>query len=78
MSTDQLLERATERHFAGDLTAARRLYEQVLADSSDHAVARFRMGLLEMQEGHPEAALILVEQAIVAAPDEPRVSVRTR
>lgn len=70
MTTDQLLELATQRHLAGDLPDARRLYQQVLTEASGHAVAMFRFGLLELQEGRPEAALALIERAIAAAPNE--------
>jgi len=71
-TADQLLETATERHRAGNLAEARRLYRQVLAEIPTHAVALFRSGLLELQDGHPQAALGLIEQAAAAAPDEPR------
>jgi tetratricopeptide (TPR) repeat protein len=36
------------------------------------ALALYRSGLLELQDGHPDAALALVEQAIAAGADEPR------
>jgi protein O-GlcNAc transferase len=72
MTTDRLLELATERHRRGDLPEARRLYEKVLAEAPDRTVAVFRIGLLELQDGHPEAALTLIERAITAAPNEPR------
>lgn len=77
MTTDQLLELATERHRAGDLPEARRLYQQVLADAPlmqgrEKAVALFRFGLLELQAGRPAAALVLIDQAIAAAPGEAR------
>lgn len=69
---DQLLKTATERHRAGELAEARRLYRQVLAAIPSQAVALFRSGLLELQDGHPEAALPLMELAIANAPDEAR------
>jgi protein O-GlcNAc transferase len=72
MTTDQLLELATERHRAGDLPEARRLYLQVLAEAPGTTVAMFRFGLLELQDGRPQEALTLIEQAITAAPGEPR------
>src|SRR5580658_5850960 len=68
MTTDQLLELATQRHRAGDLSEARRLYQQVLAEAPWHAVALFRFGLLELQEGRAEAALMQIEQAVAASP----------
>jgi len=72
MTPDQLLELATERHRAGDLSEARRLYEQVLAEAPAGTVALFRLGLLELQDGRPREALTLIEQAIAGAPGEPR------
>src|ERR1700722_14842707 len=71
-TTDQLLETATARHRAGNLAEARRLYRIVLAEAPTHTVAMFRGGLLELQDGHPDAALALIAQAVAAAPDEPR------
>jgi protein O-GlcNAc transferase len=75
MTTDHLMELATGRHRAGDLAEARRLYRQILADVPTHAPALFRCGLLELQEGHPEPALALIEQAASLDPDEPRYHV---
>jgi len=72
MTTDQLLERATDCHRAGDLPEARRLYQQVLAESPAHALGLFRFGLLELHESHAEAALALINKAIAAAPGEAR------
>jgi protein O-GlcNAc transferase len=72
VSPDRKLELATRRHRAGDLTKARRLYEEVLAESPSLGLAAFRLGLLEMQLGRPEAALPLIERAVAGAPDELR------
>jgi protein O-GlcNAc transferase len=72
MTTDQLLDLATQRHRAADLSEARRLYQQVLLEAPQNAVALFRMGLLELQDKQPQAALALIDQAIAAAPAEPR------
>jgi protein O-GlcNAc transferase len=69
-----LLEQATERHRSGDLREARRLYDQVLAGAPADHRALFRSGLLELQEGRPEAALRRIEQAIEAAPEQVRYS----
>jgi len=72
MTTDELLQLATKQHRGGDLHEARRLYQQVLAQTPAHAGALFQMGLLELQAGRPEAALAPIRQAAAAAPDEPR------
>jgi len=67
-----LLETATEQHRAGNLTAARRLYAEVLAADPAHALALFRSGLLELQSRHHHAALELITQATAAAPEDAR------
>lgn len=67
-----MLETATEHHRAGKFAEARRLYRQVLARAPAHTLALYRSSLLELQDGHPDAALALVEQAIAAVADEPR------
>ena len=67
-----MLEAATEQHRAGQFAEARRLYREVLARVPAHPVALFRSGLLELQDGHPEAALLLVEGAVAADAAEPR------
>jgi protein O-GlcNAc transferase len=69
---EQLLETATGLHRAGNFNEARSLYRQVLVRAPAHALALYRSGLLELQDGHPDVALALVEQAIAAAADEPR------
>ncbi|MGB6310671.1 MAG: tetratricopeptide repeat protein, partial [Steroidobacteraceae bacterium] len=71
-TVDQLLESATERHRAGEFVEARRLYGEVLARAPAHTVALFRSGLLELQNGRANAALLLVEQAAAADEREPR------
>jgi protein O-GlcNAc transferase len=72
MATADLSEQAFERHRAGDLREARRLYDQVLAATPGDHRTMFRSGLLELQEGRPEAALRRIEQAIEAAPEQIR------
>ena len=71
-TADQLLETATAHHRAGKFAEARPLYQQVLAQLPAHTVALFRSGLLELQDGHPESALPLVERAAAADSGEPR------
>ena len=69
---EELLETATEQHRASKFAEARRSYRQVLARAPAHTLALYRSGLLELQDGHPDAALALLEQAIAAVADEPR------
>ena len=72
LSTDRLLLSATERHRAGDLAAARGLYARALAEDPTLTVARFRSGLLELQEGHLNEALALIAQACAEAAEDAR------
>jgi protein O-GlcNAc transferase len=72
MGIDQLLQQAMERQQAADLSTARRLYGEALALDPRNAVALIRSGLLEMQEGHAQAAINRIEQAIAAKPGDPR------
>jgi predicted O-linked N-acetylglucosamine transferase (SPINDLY family) len=67
-----LLEAATAQHRAGQFAEARRLYRDVLAHAPEHPVTLFRSGLLELQDGHPEAALLLVERAVAVDAAESR------
>lgn len=69
---DALLVAATEHHRAARLHEARRLYGEVLAQRPAHALALFRSGLLELQEGRAQAALEALAAAAAAAPDEAR------
>jgi aminoglycoside phosphotransferase (APT) family kinase protein len=71
-STEQRLELATARHRAGDLSAARSGYQHVLVEAPDLALAQFRLGLLELQEGHLDAALNHVQRAANSSPTEVR------
>jgi protein O-GlcNAc transferase len=72
MNSDALLEAATAEHRAGNLTAARRLYAEVLAAAPAHTLALFRSGLLELQERRPLEALDLISRAATAAPGDVR------
>jgi protein O-GlcNAc transferase len=72
MTPEELLETATARHRAGDLREARLLYQRLLVEAPRHAVALLRSGLLELQDGRPETALRLIEQARAIAPGDPR------
>jgi protein O-GlcNAc transferase len=71
-NTEELLETATTHHCGGNFAEARRLYRQVLARAPAHTLTLYRSGLLELQDGHPDTALVLVEQAIAADANEPR------
>jgi predicted O-linked N-acetylglucosamine transferase (SPINDLY family) len=67
-----MLEYATAQHRSGDLRRARELYQRVLEAAAGHPLARFRLGLLELQAGAPEVALEHLDEALLALPDDPR------
>jgi predicted O-linked N-acetylglucosamine transferase (SPINDLY family) len=75
VTQDTDLEAATERHRAGDLAEARRLYEHILASTPNHTPALFRSGLLELQSGRAGIALTRMQLAVDAAPGEARYRV---
>ncbi len=66
--TEQRLQRATDRHRAGDLDAAAALYGELLAADPGHRVAAFRLGLLELQRGQLDRALALLEPLAAVDP----------
>jgi protein O-GlcNAc transferase len=66
------LETATERHRAGDLAEARRLYGEILRAEPGHDLAQFRLGLLELQEGRQDAAATLIRAAADRVPGNVR------
>src|SRR5580698_6171987 len=69
---DQTFELAKERHLAGDLSAARELYDRVLAEQPGNAALLYRIGLLEMQQGRYVEAAGWVERAIGLTPEDSR------
>lgn len=70
MTTEEAMASAKERHLAGDLVAARQLYERVLAEKPDDPVVLFRIGLLEMQASRLAEAATWISRAIARAPAE--------
>ncbi len=70
--SNRALDLATERHRAGDLATARKLYRDALTQNPTELAAMFRSGLLELQDGRPEAALEFLLAAVRVAPAEPR------
>ncbi len=69
-SQNELMEQANRSHLAGRLTESRQLYDQVLAADPAHAQANFRLGVVELGESRPDAALTRFEKAIAADPAE--------
>lgn len=63
-----LLNRAVARHRAGDIAAARELYEAVLSHDPQQADALHLLGVIHDQRGEHEAAVDLIRRAIVQSP----------
>lgn len=72
MQTDSLFERASERHFAGDLPHARQLYTQLLASDVSHAAAMFRLAVIGLQEGAAAVAIDWLQRALAIEPGQRR------
>ena len=60
---------AVAQHQAGELTIAKRLYQEVLAGEPDHAEALHELGVLEADTGNLPRARELITQAIALRPD---------
>jgi predicted O-linked N-acetylglucosamine transferase (SPINDLY family) len=72
MPVDTLFERASERHFAGDLPRARQLYAQLLAGDATHAAAMFRLAVIGLQQGAPAEAIEWLQGALAIEPGQRR------
>jgi protein O-GlcNAc transferase len=72
MSNDPLFERASERHLAGDLLAARKLYMALLERDAVHADALFRLAVLDLQESQPAAATAGLQRLLALHPGHRR------
>lgn len=72
MTNDSLLAKAKTCHLAGDLPAARALYEAALTTESGRAEIHFRLGILEMQCANQGEALARLDRALTLAPHEAR------
>ncbi len=73
LTFDETLRLAIQRHQAGDLDAAERLYAALLQRQPGRADAMNFMGMLQQQRGDLEQALALLRRAAQAAPREPAV-----
>jgi protein O-GlcNAc transferase len=72
METESLFQRASERHFAGDLSTARSLYLEVLARDALNGAAMFRLAVIALQEGAPADAIAHLQRAIAIEPGQRR------
>lgn len=65
----QDIARAVSLHRAGQLTNARRLYQDILAITPNHPIALHFLGVLHHQCGQSDRAVASIERAIALAPD---------
>jgi tetratricopeptide (TPR) repeat protein len=68
---DELLDQAIELHKSGDVVGAIHGYEKFLKRAPRHAGALNLLGLAHFQNGQPEKAVPLLEQALALRPDLP-------
>jgi len=61
---------AAEHQTRGDVAAAATLYQQLLDATPGHPEANFRLGLLRLQTGQPQAALPHLKAALEAQPEK--------
>ncbi|MBL6945892.1 MAG: tetratricopeptide repeat protein [Rhodospirillales bacterium] len=64
LGTSEVLSRAITAHQAGDLSAAARMYDEILRCNPGHADALHLSGLIAFQRGRADEALPLIEQAV--------------
>jgi len=62
---------AAAHHDAGRLQLAESLYREILTDNPAFAPARHRLGVLAYQSGQVDAALKLIDSAVLLEPDNP-------
>lgn len=68
MTTEARRAQAKAYHLAGNLQAARQLYEAILADDPTDDDVSFRLGILEWQMGNGETALVRIAGVLARQP----------
>jgi predicted O-linked N-acetylglucosamine transferase (SPINDLY family) len=67
----RLFEQALALHQWGQLAAARRIYEQIVAAEPTHEVAWFWLGTVEMQAGEVEKGIERIDRSLTLNPAQP-------
>ena len=62
------LEEALQHHQAGHLEEAGAIYRQILDADPEQAEALHWLGVIELQQGRPQAAVELIAQALKIKP----------
>lgn len=63
------VNQALQQHRAGAFTAAEKLYQRVLQQQPDQVDALHGLGILALQQGRPEVAIVSLQQAVELRPD---------
>lgn len=71
LTTEEALAVAIDRHKAGDLTLAEKVYQRVLEIVPDNPVALHFLGVLDQQVGRFDEAVARIEKSLTLAADEP-------
>ena len=71
LSVPEALSLALQCHQGGDLNAAQRIYEAVLALTPDQPDALHFLGILAHQRGQSERGIELIRRALAEAPENP-------
>ncbi|HVS71816.1 MAG TPA: tetratricopeptide repeat protein, partial [Phycisphaerae bacterium] len=74
MTVDQAFQAALQHHQAGNLEAARGLYEQILAVVPGHGETLHLLGVMATQKGEYDRAVELIGRAIALEPAPPRAA----
>jgi len=72
MQTEELFQHANERHLAGDLASAREIYGRIVDLDPLYSDAIFRLGVIEIQEGHYHEAIEWLTRACDLKPGNRR------
>ncbi len=72
-SQDHRLQKALDRHRAGDFAAAARLYDRILDRDPGHAQALHLRATLYLQQQRPERALPMIEKALKRSGQRPEL-----
>jgi len=63
------MQTAIEHHQAGRRATAEAMYRQILSQEPTNAAALHLLGILAHQDGHPDEAIRLINEAIAISPD---------
>jgi len=72
-SHDKYFQKAYDKHMAGNMSAARTLYERILKKNSKHVDARYMLGTLLAETGLLELGLMHLQSAAKHMPTSPMI-----